>query len=293
MSEAAQALVGTHDFRAFAKEADRKRSCVRTIFRADVGPHGPSDPDRGRRQRLSLQHDPDHHGDAHRRRARPPAARRAGEARQGRTARARRFHRASAAGSVSCGSSTRRRRVDLFGRRSGPNPSSVLYCSAAALASGVRSDPTFDRTQDQSDPCRIRAYNRTRERLLSTFRHSRKKEFLVEITVTGRHPSITASMRSYAEDKIRKVYADLRPAGFGPSHARGGRGRPPRGSEHSRAARGGPDRACDRGGHVRGPRPAGEPARASVAEAQDEDRGTTGCCAPYGAVAHCVPRSSR
>jgi putative sigma-54 modulation protein len=27
----------------------------------------------------------------------------------------------------------------------------------------------------------------------------------VEITVTGRHPSITASMRSYAEDKIRKV----------------------------------------------------------------------------------------
>ena len=36
MNEAAQALVGTHDFRAFAKEADRKRSCVRTIFRADV-----------------------------------------------------------------------------------------------------------------------------------------------------------------------------------------------------------------------------------------------------------------
>jgi tRNA pseudouridine38-40 synthase len=36
MHEAAQALVGTHDFRAFAKEADRKRSCVRTIFRVAV-----------------------------------------------------------------------------------------------------------------------------------------------------------------------------------------------------------------------------------------------------------------
>jgi tRNA pseudouridine38-40 synthase len=36
MNEAAQAIVGTHDFRAFAKEADRKRSCVRTIFRASV-----------------------------------------------------------------------------------------------------------------------------------------------------------------------------------------------------------------------------------------------------------------
>jgi tRNA pseudouridine38-40 synthase len=40
MHEAAQALVGTHDFRAFAKEADRKRSCVRTIFRADVTREG-------------------------------------------------------------------------------------------------------------------------------------------------------------------------------------------------------------------------------------------------------------
>jgi putative sigma-54 modulation protein len=27
----------------------------------------------------------------------------------------------------------------------------------------------------------------------------------VEITVTGRHPSITQAMRSYAEEKIRKV----------------------------------------------------------------------------------------
>jgi tRNA pseudouridine38-40 synthase len=40
MHEAAQALVGTHDFRAFAKEADRKRSCVRTISRADVARDG-------------------------------------------------------------------------------------------------------------------------------------------------------------------------------------------------------------------------------------------------------------
>jgi tRNA pseudouridine38-40 synthase len=36
MHEAAQAIVGTHDFRAFAKEAARKKSCVRTIFRAVV-----------------------------------------------------------------------------------------------------------------------------------------------------------------------------------------------------------------------------------------------------------------
>jgi tRNA pseudouridine38-40 synthase len=41
MHAAAQALVGTHDFRAFAKEADRKRSCVRTIFRASVERDGP------------------------------------------------------------------------------------------------------------------------------------------------------------------------------------------------------------------------------------------------------------
>jgi tRNA pseudouridine38-40 synthase len=41
MHDAAQAIVGTHDFRAFAKEADRKRSCVRTIFRASVVRSGP------------------------------------------------------------------------------------------------------------------------------------------------------------------------------------------------------------------------------------------------------------
>jgi tRNA pseudouridine38-40 synthase len=40
MHEAAQAIVGTHDFRAFAKEADRKRSCVRTMFRAAVSRDG-------------------------------------------------------------------------------------------------------------------------------------------------------------------------------------------------------------------------------------------------------------
>jgi tRNA pseudouridine38-40 synthase len=36
MNAASAALVGTHDFRAFAKEAERKKSCVRTIFRAEV-----------------------------------------------------------------------------------------------------------------------------------------------------------------------------------------------------------------------------------------------------------------
>jgi tRNA pseudouridine38-40 synthase len=40
MNAAARSLVGTHDFRAFAKEADRKRSCVRTIFRAEVAREG-------------------------------------------------------------------------------------------------------------------------------------------------------------------------------------------------------------------------------------------------------------
>jgi putative sigma-54 modulation protein len=32
-----------------------------------------------------------------------------------------------------------------------------------------------------------------------------RKEFLVEITVTGRHPNITQEMRAYAEDKVQKV----------------------------------------------------------------------------------------
>jgi tRNA pseudouridine38-40 synthase len=36
MRRAAAALVGTHDFRAFAKEAWRRKSCVRTIYAADV-----------------------------------------------------------------------------------------------------------------------------------------------------------------------------------------------------------------------------------------------------------------
>jgi tRNA pseudouridine38-40 synthase len=36
MAEAARALVGTHDFRAFAKEAYRRKNCVRTIYAADV-----------------------------------------------------------------------------------------------------------------------------------------------------------------------------------------------------------------------------------------------------------------
>jgi tRNA pseudouridine38-40 synthase len=37
MDRAAKALIGTHDFRAFAKESARRRSCVRTIFDAKVG----------------------------------------------------------------------------------------------------------------------------------------------------------------------------------------------------------------------------------------------------------------
>jgi tRNA pseudouridine38-40 synthase len=36
MDEAARALEGTHDFTAFAREADRKKSCVRTILSAKV-----------------------------------------------------------------------------------------------------------------------------------------------------------------------------------------------------------------------------------------------------------------
>ncbi len=36
MQVAAATLVGTHDFRAFAKEAARRRNCVRTILRATV-----------------------------------------------------------------------------------------------------------------------------------------------------------------------------------------------------------------------------------------------------------------
>jgi tRNA pseudouridine38-40 synthase len=36
MNTAAQALVGTHDFRSFASAADRRESTVRTIFRCDV-----------------------------------------------------------------------------------------------------------------------------------------------------------------------------------------------------------------------------------------------------------------
>ncbi len=40
MREAIRALVGTHDFRAFTKEAFRKPNCVRTIFEASVERHG-------------------------------------------------------------------------------------------------------------------------------------------------------------------------------------------------------------------------------------------------------------
>jgi tRNA pseudouridine38-40 synthase len=36
MAAAAKLFEGTHDFRAFAKEAARRKSCVRTIFRCDV-----------------------------------------------------------------------------------------------------------------------------------------------------------------------------------------------------------------------------------------------------------------
>ena len=36
MAEAAAGLLGTHDFRAFAKEAWRRKNCVRTIHAADV-----------------------------------------------------------------------------------------------------------------------------------------------------------------------------------------------------------------------------------------------------------------
>ncbi len=41
MRAAAEHLVGTHDFRAFAKEAARRKNCVRTIFRADIRRDGP------------------------------------------------------------------------------------------------------------------------------------------------------------------------------------------------------------------------------------------------------------
>lgn len=41
MQHAALALVGTHDFRAFAKEAARRKNCVRTIHRACVAIHAP------------------------------------------------------------------------------------------------------------------------------------------------------------------------------------------------------------------------------------------------------------
>lgn len=40
MARAAATLVGTHDFRAFAKEAHRRKNCVRTMLEARVEVHG-------------------------------------------------------------------------------------------------------------------------------------------------------------------------------------------------------------------------------------------------------------
>ena len=184
MHEAAQALVGTHDFRAFAKEADRKRSCVRTIYRASVERDGALirievtgsgflynmiriiagtliDVGLGRRSGDALE-----------------------KLDRGRKARARRVH----------GSGVRA----LPRERRLPARGGVVHKPSTVPAgeSIDRSASGLGRRRHASDKRNIIGPEPS---------VSSNKEFLVEITVTGRHPGISQEMRTYAEDKVRRL----------------------------------------------------------------------------------------